>query len=712
MENLLFEILRSPVESTINKLEDRLNLEEGACEFLMLLKSNNVIAFTYMKMKIKDWSTNNRRLEMLGSNQGVFFGLVDSCTEQNLELYCDTLEAMSLKDIVWVDFIDFLVQKDGPRSFRVLNSLFKKFRILKRSDKLYTEIISSILKTGPLFTKYYLSTPPSTNLVEANTNLLEMFFSLVYQDIHPFFEDNSASFFSSFVALYRVQELQGILSEIYNLFILKYPECVDMTQILGSVLSSITKYDYIKYQILLNITRRKNVHAVSKFKDIVIKAIQIGAYLSDKEKEEMNDNTLEYTRSILKNQDNYRGMVSEIIEHCKSMFGEGWCAKLLASTTDSEMLVFFHLSLKFRDERILKECKMVARSTSADVYLSVVSFRYLIFSGEYDFIDVGYISSKHPGRYFSIFLLKGFFDRQFSIKDIFLRQIDYNSTTSINTTATYGVLVVSTIKFIISNIEDEYSSALLLSLIKYEASLMTKPLYASLVEYLKTNVRNINSVISYSYLFDVLGLVYLQEKDDTAILELSDIILQEDIVDMYSSIFHLLAIVVKLSTKDLSGLLQIISVEKLWTAKELRLSLVCLSGALYSKGYCTREQIDYIIAYLSSINKYYSYILIDNTLLSPIPEDTDIEEQFINSTVLAKNNIIDREKYKALYCKILGYLLNNFITRKNVRRVLRALMEGSKIVGSLEYVKEIIEKNSINIGYENVPISTFMVFDI
>lgn len=710
MENLLYEILRSPMESTINRLEDRLDSEDGKREFLSLLKSNNVIAFTYMKMKIKEWATSFQRMEMLAVHQSIFFELVDSCSSQTIELYCDTLEIMSLKDVIWPDFIDFLVQKDTPRTFRVLNSLFKKFRILKRSDKLYIEIISSIMKTSGLFTRYYLnSSDPLKDI-----NLLEMFYSLVYQDIHPFFEDNSSKFFASFVVLYKSKELQNVLSEIYNLYILKYPECIDMTQILGSVLNSITKYDYIKYQILLNITRRKNVHALTKFKDVVITAIQLGATLTDKEKDEMNENTLEYTRNILKNQDNYRGMVSEIIEHCKSMFGEVWCSKLLSSTTDSEMLIFLHLSLKFKDERVLRECKAITSNINSEVYLSVIALRYLIFNLEYNFVDSGYISSSHPGRYLAIYILKRFFDQQFSVEDVFLRSVGYSTRPLKNISPSdLGVMVVSIVKFIVTNIEDEYSSSLLLSFIKYDASYMTKPLYNSFVEYIKTNILNVNSMISFGYLLDILGLIYLKDKDDTVILEISDIILQEDIVDMYSSVFHLLALVVKMSTKDLSGLLQIISLEKLWSTKELRLSMICLTSSLFIKGYCSKEQLDYIVNYLASINKYYSYLLIDNSLTNVnIPEDQDVEEIFINSTVLAKNRTLDLERYKPLYYKGVEYLMSNFITRKNVRRVLRALIVGSKMVGSGEYVSEIIKKNSINIGYENVPLSTFLAFNV
>ncbi|KAK6089351.1 hypothetical protein P3W45_001674 [Vairimorpha bombi] len=703
MENLLLDILKSPTDVSIQKVESLLDTQEGIDMFVTLLSQNNVIAFTYMKMQVKEWLLNPIRQDFILKYKNTFFNLIYDTTPQNLNLLCDFFEILFLQYFYWPDFVDYLVAKNDPRSFKVLNSLFVKFRKLHKSDKLYLEIIECIEKTKTLYEKYYFCTEPTDD-----ENFLNMFYSLIYQDIHCFFEDNIEKFINAMCKLFKKKKLQSTICEMYNLFIMKYPDLIDFTKILGAVLISIDSFDYAKYQVLLNIIKKRKDEACIKFEDILVNACKLGSVLSVKEKDEMG--SLEYSKNIICNIDVYRGIIIDLVLNL-SKNNSSFVTKLLSSPYDEESEIFLYTALKLKNDDIVKKCQIIINNSSSDIYMSFSAFRYLLVVKEYSTCDNKFIQKDHPSVYLCLEMITKYIQKtsplEINILDILTNQ-DINK----DIVPEYIEILDRIIIFINGSEEDQYSCILINRIIKEDIRYMTDDIYNFLIEYTNLNIRNINSVLAFQYLFDTFGILMTKGNQNKKLIyerdfgKLISIITAEEIVEMYNYTFFLLSIIIKNSKNEYSSVIQIVSQDRLWGSKELLMSLICLSVSLYKKKYMSDEQINYITQYLCTVNKYYAYLLSDNTNFT-LRINEDVEEYFILKSIIIENI----EEYYKIYKSAMEYFTNNYISKKNVRRIVRSFIRGSKIVHD-EMYKNIIEKNIFNLSYDNVPYCVYINFEI
>ncbi|WEL38040.1 CSE chromosome segregation protein [Encephalitozoon hellem] len=718
MEHLLNDILQNPRGPSVGYIEERLDGVDGQREFIELLRSGNGIAFTYMKTRCKEWIENPKRVDMIHNSHDVLFSLIFRSSEQNFGILCFFFETLYLYGAAWDGLVRDLCASSNERSLRVLNHMFNKYRVCPRSDALYGEIIGNIELCQDIFKKAYFES------LSEDENILGMFHSLVFQDIHPFFENNADKFIGSFCKLLRKNVLQKDVCEIFNLFVTKYPECVDMTRILGVVLTTITEFDYLKYSVLLNIVKRKSYPVLSKFSAALANAIKLGAYVTENEIEEMSEDVLLYSRNLLKGYDVNRGIIIEMIGHLKKVFGDGWERALIddeaATPMDEERLIFLCMALRMRFEQAVSRCIRTIRNSKSIGYLGVISFRYLLSVDSQAIIDPEYISRGNPASFLAMAYLSKCIEGCESLASLESYSAKYAEGDRMACEKIGGIecctkIINQLMAFLEGSIEDEFSSQLIQRMIRINPSLVSPGVVRFIDGFVWKNVRNINSPQAYVYLLDVQGLVFLKTGDNAWALNLVQTVLSEEIFEIYSSSLFLLAVVVLHSSGDFSSVVEIIRQENLWKTKELLPSMVCLTISLFKTGYCSKEQVDYIVRYLSEISIHHAYVLLSSTAVSgnyiEWIKGENVEEEFILATALRCRGLIDTEMYKGIYAKSLQYFRENFITKRNARRVLRGLKRGAEDFGENE-AYEVMERNKHNIGYENIPFSVAVAFEL
>ncbi|CAD25093.1 hypothetical protein [Encephalitozoon cuniculi GB-M1] len=718
MEHLLNDILQNPQGPSVGCVEERLNQSGGQHEFVSLLRNGNGIAFTYMKTRCKEWIENSERIKMIHGARDILFSLIFTSSEQNFGILCFFFETLYLHGAAWDTLVQDLCASPSERSVRVLNHMFNKYRVCPRSDALYGEIIRNIGLCQDIFRKAYFES------LSEDENILGMFHSLVFQDIHPFFENNADKFLESFCKLLRKQVLQKDVCEIFNLFVTKYPECVDMTRILGVVLTTITRFDYLKYTVLLNIVKRKSYPVLSKFSAALSNAVKLGAYISEGEVEEMNEDVLLYSRNLLKGYDVNRGIIIEMIGHLRKVFGDGWESTVIdseaATPMDEERLIFLCMAFRIEVREAVERCISTVKSSGSIGYLGVVSLRYLLSIDNYASIDPGYIDRRNPGSFLAMAYLTRCIDGCESLRSLESYSAKYAEGNPMVCEKIGGPescvrIMNGLMAFLGDGIEDEFSSQLIQRMIRIDPSLVGPETVRFLDEFVWKNVRNINSPQAYAYLLDVQGLVFLKTGDNTWILNLVQTVLSEEIFEIYSSSLFLLAIVILHSSGDFSSVVEIIRQENLWKTRELLLSMVCLTISLFKTGYCSKEQVDYIVGYLDGVSPHHAYVLLNSTVVSgdylEWIRGKNVEEEFVLATTLRKKGLMEAEVYKGIHSRSLQYFKENFVSKRNARRILRVLRYGMEMLGGGE-AHEVIERNKHNIGYENIPFSVAVTFEL
>lgn len=719
MEHLLNDMLHNPNGPSVEHFEQRLNGAEGQREFLRLLEDGNRMAFTYMKMKCKEWVENPNRVMMIHNSRETLFSLIFTSSEPNFVSLCSFFETLYLYNSAWDKLVLTLCAKPTERSMRVLNHMFNKYRVSSRSDALYTEIILNIELTKEIFRRAYFES------LSDDKDILGMFYSLVYQDIHPFFEENADKFFNAFCTLFRKEELQQDICDIFNLFVLKYPECVDITRVLGALLTNISGFEYSKYLVLLNIVKRKNFPALMKFSTALSNAIRIGAYIGAAEMEEMRGDVLVYSRNLLKGYDVNRGLVAEMIGHVRKVLGDEWASELVntevTGAMDEERLIFLCVASRLRVEEVVRRCIDIVRNSSVAGYLSVISFRYLLCLNEYVEIDLGYLERNNPASFLAMAYLTRYINVSVPLDSLSLySSLDgkYFSGSEEAGGVKYHMEIMNRLMgFLKGNIEDEFSSQLMQRVVRIDTRVITPETVGFISEFTESNIRNINSPQAYSHLFDVQGIIFLNTGENGFILRLVQTVLSEEIFEIYSSALFLLATVVLYSSGSFSSVVEIIGQESLWKTREMLPSMVCLTMSLFKTGYCSKEQVDYIAGYLSDVNEHCSYLLVNSAAGGDsytrwIEGKDNTEEILVLATTLQQKGLMGTSVYEDIYSRSVMYFEENFISRRNARRVLRSLVFGAEKTGRETEVSRIVEKNKQSIGHEGLPFSVIVAFKL
>ena len=123
----------------------------------------------------------------------------------------------------WPDLIDNLLAKIDPSDFssnlvvlKTCHKIFKRYRLEERSDDLYREINFVMDKFGPFLLQFFVGIDNMLKSGISDQNILEMllqnatyinkiFYSLSFQDIPAFIEDNLSNFMNILMFFYNFQ---------------------------------------------------------------------------------------------------------------------------------------------------------------------------------------------------------------------------------------------------------------------------------------------------------------------------------------------------------------------------------------------------------------------------------------------------------------------------------------------------------------------------
>lgn len=123
----------------------------------------------------------------------------------------------------WPDLLDNLLAKINSSDFslnlimlKICHKIFKRYRLEERSDDLFTEINFVMGKFGPFLLQVFVGIESMLKTGISDKNLLgvllqnatyanKIFYSLSFQDIPAFFEDNLASFMNILMSFYNFQ---------------------------------------------------------------------------------------------------------------------------------------------------------------------------------------------------------------------------------------------------------------------------------------------------------------------------------------------------------------------------------------------------------------------------------------------------------------------------------------------------------------------------
>lgn len=245
------------------------------------------------------------------------------------------------------------------------NSIMKRFRYVYRSDALYSEIL--ICLDGfkvPLLEKYQSnfaliqqysnSKPELAVLLETQRLMSRIFFSLNWQDIPEYFEDNAALWMGEFAKYLSytnplmvdqgeasepgpVEKLQAAILENLNLYATKYedvfePFLPNFTQLVWKLLMEVgpqAKYDILATSAIKFLTsvgsKQMNVGLFTEpvLRDIVEHIVVRNLRATEADEELFEDNATDFIRKDMEgsDQDTRRRAAGELVRALLKFFG-------------------------------------------------------------------------------------------------------------------------------------------------------------------------------------------------------------------------------------------------------------------------------------------------------------------------------------------------------------------------------------------------------
>lgn len=700
-ETLLKNMLHNPSQENY---EQTINFISGAGynDFLLSLRANNVLCIIFLKNYVQRW-IDSGILQNFYSEDFVSF-LINCCAEKlikenNWVHVADFIETLSNHYMITEQILQSLIAKrtENPRFLMFIDAIFKKYTVHSRSNRLFTEIKRSIELFFPVFTEIFFS-PAIVEQVErayhtvvasaqqvANGDdsllikvynrtglgmnleyILSIFYSLVYQDIHPLFEDNVHYFFKLFFVIFN--ENQTIVNDIFDLFISKYPEITNF----DLIILTLCRIETLDPQFINTLTDAFN-HS-QRFSSIVtafIKRILLTA--------PPTEDWLVTTQNIVKNNDMTRGCLHRLIRlvNCDvNLFGV-------------EEKLFIASVLKRKDQDLYNEASQIVKSPNSNIELAFTAFRYLLRIQEYPecslchlntdvkFICMKLISNSLKSR--------DTYHREAILKSkVFGHSSSLHSINSRPFSTCLGVSVANILPIVKITL-DEFSAELLFRIIKDDETQLTNELYESITRLFTDIIRM--PTITVNFLIDIYIILSLKLKRYS--LALIEKILNEELVDMYCVCFMYMSVLMKETTIKSSFVLYILSQTELWETRELHSGLTMILISSYEIGIITREQVMNIVRWLDGYNR----VLVFSRLMIPYAGDLTTEEVYLI------NNVFDET-----------WFLENFMNKKYVRLVLKKLITDENV--SSQVKQNVIMKNMMNIEYEGMLHSVVRYFDI
>lgn len=641
---LLENILKNPqniieTESHINTL---LNTSDGVLELQNLLHNDFQLAFMYLP-KIKYIYNLNDFLLFLCNLT------VKKTSAFYVKNYFDNL---SRENNISETIIDLCIEN---RRYDLLDSIFLKYRDMSRSNQLFYEIKNNIQKMIPIFTNFLKEPNP------VDIELLSIFYSLVYQDIHGFFEDNVDQFFNICYILYPYDS--NNIHNIFELFISKYQELTNFEIIINTLCTKGNGNDM--FTIIKIITKaysykQVNRHLIVTFIDRLLETISV-------------EMTEEGTTAALDKTDK-RSQIVELITLLKPTPSE--CTN---KTCLYQMGV-----LKYRSNDIINQCLNLINNSKIiepneynmkfDAFLYLIEIKYFVFASmEYLKTPLAFIAAKMTVEYLKI-------NTNFHLKNLQINifrhsQILHSTENLIENKIDANIL--NSLFYINQHHLDKYTSMLLFYFVKENLTVESELIY-NYISLVLNKIELISNITSRGVLFDLYILLGKQlNKFDVKLISK---IIKDELTEVYHLLLYYIAANIDKIEKEF--VLNILQKTAFYEEKTMHVPLSCLIAASYQIGYINREQV-------IKINEYIKSEILDYKL--KLTNTSTIELYYLTCDVFSQD------------------LIHNFLNKKYARAVIKKMI--SENINE-KILLDIIEKNKKSIEYEYTLHSITILFDL
>ena len=668
------------------------------------LQAQNVLAFIYLKNMTNYLIKNDpSAVRYITSHRRQLTNLIYTSSAQNFEILLSFYDALSVSGYLWPEFCRDVAQNlsaASARTVRVYSVVFRRYEVLKGSEELYLEINDNIeLLKDRLFGR--ILDQASFSQVENVDELLNIFYFLIYQDIHPYFESNMDRFFLCFGTVF--ERSSKALRRIFVLCISKYSDCVDVYGILRLCLGR-PEMDAVIVQIL----KRRDFPRLRGYYE------QLAAHVLQKrgKPQDLSDDPLGYTRSALCGPRDEILAVLENTEFKRILFGSfpgsfadtfrndvspclerpGIPAEMSVLELERLIDVCAQLKTPVKIESVISCCS----STPEGQLLLFTCVRYLLVLGQRVALDP-LLAETHPS---CAYIVMHYLSEEKGLRpsqrdaEIALRHLndEYSSRllfltvrASTVSASPLGDRCLGIDRALIETCGAERGGAVSLDCVKIDHARILGGILGFLY-----NLREVGNTLPYFYLFDTLGLL-ASSTNYMQLLKLANHILTRGTEELYHLCFYLLSLLVKFGF-DASGLLEIIRARQdLWAEDTLVLPMCCLLAAL-DKG-AERTFVHALIDYLLQKKSSAAYFLIARTTY-PVPEIPDAEERLCVGVY--RRGEID-----------LSHVRENYISPRNVRKVVKALFFAG--LGGETFVRRNLRNYC---GDRNIPYSVCEEFGI
>ncbi|KAI4292680.1 hypothetical protein PAPHI01_1954 [Pancytospora philotis] len=679
---LLQEILRSPQSPSAAALEQFVATDAGLADLTENLRAGNSLAFIYLKQCVGRWADAGSHAALYSPE---FVGFLVSISSKGARYYvCDVVRQLSSRWLIPPALVSRLIA-DG--CYDVLESVTRKYTQAARSNELFLEIKRVIEEMVPVIGQTYFAEGVETAVrqycrqseqgagaavhVESirarsphffDPSLLGILYNLLYQDLHPFFEDRLEYFFELFYVLFENEATRETVVKIYDLFSTKYQDCADFQ----SMIRSLARSDELDFAIMGVVTRAFSYRPVEPL--IVVGLLRrVLACELDEDDMEM------HTRNMLQGIDMSRGCTHRLIKQLFFVYKD----ELVRSFT-GEPALFVATVLRYRDSSFVASARDII-STSEDQTLLFSAFMYLISTGNCVVgdrsADYASLFFKHIGTPCRFVCLRYLSTALQSASNFYRNKIVGGGAPA---ALDFDPLVPALTEMAGQSI-DEFSTEFLFQTVRAAAAsgdaqrTRSWPAVYDFVSRLFLKIGEIASA-PVNFLFDTYILLSIRLKRYN--LKLIEEIINNDMCDLFAPCFLFLSILIQETAIPQQFVLNILGQDAVWkdTSYHLPLALVLVSA--YKKGMVDSPRVMLVAARLGA---YPAAVLLSRCAL-PGPAGDPQTNYIVNGTFDAQ------------------WFRDNFIDRKFCRLVLRRLARDTQVPGGLR--DEIIGKNLRNIELE------------
>lgn len=708
----LNQLLTSSSTENYNAFIGFISTPEGFEDFLVTIKDNYTLSIIVLKNYVQSW-IESKTLCMYYSDE--FIGTIinlsitNTLNRNSQVLLSEYFHILSTNCLVSENILKSLIDN---KLFILIDGVFRKYTLLSRSDALYTEIIRSVNMFFPVFQHYFFS-PSVIQEVEAAYQLviieakktlenfdvstikpslkstinhefeylLNIFYSLTFQDIHPLFEDNCIYFFKLFFVLF--DQNQEIINKIFNLFISKYPEICNF----DLITLTLCRMNCLEGLSVNTLTQA--VSYSSTYSNVVI------AFLQKTLDTEIDDDWLTETQNIVRGNDVKRGFVHRLIRQINPnpfLFRKEAMFFVASILKVKDVNLILEAQKAISDISVKNHTPLSSYSNNTQLSIAFSAFRYLLNIKEYVDIDTSclYTDLKFMGLKYLCSSMRSKEDvhKKILYNKLVESTISHSSALeSPNVDANGHIQIPILYKRALEIFPmhyDEFSSELIFRIVKSYPAYITEDLYNTLRFHLQ-KVMQISS-ISLSFLFEILYECAIRlNKFDFSIVET---IFKEESLETYNLCFFYLSILTSLGYVRKEIVFQILGQDAIWQYKDCHPGLACLLLAAYNKGFVNKEQMQGSVGVFEGFDKIFLYSKGGFEL----PLDTlSVEERYLVLGILDTN-----------------WLVENFMNKKYARAVVAKMIK-SKV--SKEACEFVLSKNSINIEHEIYPHFITKYFD-